>query len=128
MKFKFDENLGSIGKAVMETDGHDVMTAVEQDLSGADDQRLYQVCRLEQSVLVTMDLDFAEVLRFPPEPTAGIAVLRTPGRQSPAKILARVTDLSAFLRIEPIEGRLWIIEPGRVRVHQQRDYWEKRGR
>ena len=121
MNFKLDENLGSIGKAVLEADGHDVMTAVEQNLSGVDDQHIYSVCKDEQRVLLTLALNFAEVLRFPPKLTAGIAVLRNPGRQSPAAILARIRQMAVFLSSEPILGSLWIVEPGRVRVHHQWD-------
>jgi hypothetical protein len=69
---------------------------------------------------VTLDLDFAEVLRFPPEEGAGVAVLRSPGRLSPKLIVARIAELAAMLKVEPIEGKLWIVEPGRVRIHQSR--------
>jgi len=74
----------------------------------------------EKRVLVTLDLDFAEVLRFPPEATAGIAVLRSPGRLWPGAIVARMQELASVLRTEPIDGRLWIVEPGRVRIHQSK--------
>jgi hypothetical protein len=30
MKFKLDENLGSLGKQALEADGHDVMTVAER--------------------------------------------------------------------------------------------------
>ncbi len=39
MKFKLDENLGSRGKALLEAEGHDVMTIAEQQMSGAQDER-----------------------------------------------------------------------------------------
>jgi predicted nuclease of predicted toxin-antitoxin system len=51
------------------------MTVTEQGLSSADDPRVYEVCRDERRVLVTLDHDFGHALVFPPEPTAGIAVL-----------------------------------------------------
>ncbi len=50
MKFKLDENLGSKGKALLEADGHDVMTVAEQQMSGAQDERVYEVCRDEGRV------------------------------------------------------------------------------
>ena len=33
MKIKLDENLGLLGKSLLEADGHDVMTIAEQGLS-----------------------------------------------------------------------------------------------
>lgn len=119
MKLKLDENLGTTGRDILEADGHDVMTVAEQALSGADDQRIYEVCRDEKRVLVTLDHDFGQVLRFSPEATAGIVVLVCRGRLSPQAIRTRVTELAALLRVQPIDRELWIVEPGRIRIRQR---------
>jgi hypothetical protein len=71
--------------------------------------------------LITLDRDFGEVLRFPPEGTAGIAVLDCRGRLSPAAILARIKEFTTLLEVQAIDGQLWIVEPGRVRVHERRE-------
>lgn len=118
MKFKLDENLGDAGRDLLEAEGFDVMTVLEQSLSGFDDQKIYEVCRDEQRVLVTLDHDFGHELRFPADQTAGIAILECHAPSTPAAIRGRVADLIALLRVEPIAGRLWIIEPGRVRVRE----------
>jgi Domain of unknown function (DUF5615) len=70
-------------------------------------------------VLVTLDRDFGQIIRFPPAVTAGIVVLECKGRLSPAIILARLTELATLLRSRPIDHELWIIEPGRVRIHER---------
>jgi hypothetical protein len=72
-------------------------------------------------VLITLDRDFGEVLRFPPEGSAGIAILDCRGRLSPSTILARINELALVLAIQSISGQLWIVEPGRVRVHEKRE-------
>jgi predicted nuclease of predicted toxin-antitoxin system len=120
MKFKLDENLGELGREILEADGHDVMSVAQQSLSGADDNRLYAICRDEARVLVTLDHDFGHVLRFPPEATAGIVVLECGKPASPLKIRARMEEFVRVLRAEQLDGHLWIVEPGRVRVHQKR--------
>ena len=120
MKFKLDENLGTLGQTLLAGDGHDVLTIVDQEMSGASDERIYEICREEGRVLVTLDHDFGQTLRFPPEATAGIVVLECKGRYSPAAILARVNELAALLRARPIERELWIVEPGRVRIHARK--------
>lgn len=119
MKFKLDENLGETGRDVLEADGHDVMTVAQQNLSGASDEYVYAVCQQEGRILVTLDHDFGEVLRFPPDATAGIVVLECKGRQSPAAIKARCVELATVLRTNPIDRQLWIVEPGRLRIHQR---------
>lgn len=120
MRFKLDENLGDLGRAILEAHGHDVMTVVQQGLSGSADTQVYRVCQYEERVLVTLDRDFGQTLRFPPEQTAGIVVLELRGRLSPASIAKRIEALAAALEAEPIERELWIVEAGRIRVHQRR--------
>ena len=80
MKFKLDENPGTGVARILRESGHDVSTVPEQKLHGATDDTIYGIFRRERRCLVTLDLDFGNVLRFPPEPTAGIAVLRPPGK------------------------------------------------
>jgi predicted nuclease of predicted toxin-antitoxin system len=120
MKFKLDENLGSLGKKLLEEDGYDVMTVAQQKLSGSSDHTLYQVCREEERILVTLDHDFSHMLRFPPEATPGIVILESPGRLTPAAITARIAEMAALLRVRPIDRELWIVEPGRVRIRERR--------
>ena len=121
MKCKLDENLGDLGRDALMAAGHDVSTVAMQGLSGVADASLYEICRAEGRVLVTLDRGFGEILRFAPEVTAGIAVLDCRGRLSAASILARIKELAALLEIESIDGKLWIVEPGRVRMHEKRD-------
>ncbi|MCX6626908.1 MAG: hypothetical protein NTW28_04665 [Candidatus Solibacter sp.] len=68
--------------------------------------------------LLTLDLDFADVARFPPHQIAGIAVLRLPKGASLSLLEKFVSDLLSMLGTEPITGRLWIVEAGRIRVHE----------
>ena len=121
MRVKLDENLGEISKGVLTTAGHSVCTVAEQGLSGTSDDNLYEACRVEGRVLVTLDRDFDEVLRFPPGNTPGIVILNCRGRVSPAFIRARIEDLVALRKLEPVDGRLWIVEAGRVRIHERRE-------
>lgn len=109
-----------MGKELLESQGHDVMTIAAESLSGATDVCVYNVCCAEDRVLVTLDHDFGQVLRFPPESLAGIIVLECPGRLSPKAIDARIAEFATLLRSQPINRELWIVEPGRIRIHQRK--------
>jgi predicted nuclease of predicted toxin-antitoxin system len=56
----------------------------EQSLGSATDDALVEACRAEGRALATLDLDFANPLRFPPERYPEIAVFRPP-RGSPQR-------------------------------------------
>jgi hypothetical protein len=115
MRFKLDENLDPRLAASLTAAGHDVSTVPAQRLSGRSDEAIYAVCLAEARILVTLDLDFSNPLRFPVADTPGIIVLRPPGPF--LRLIARlVEELPALLRREQPAGRLWILQPGRLRV------------
>ena len=121
MKIKLDEHLGDRGRAILEAAGHDACTVARQSLNGADDRQLIEACRAEGRALVTLDIDFANPLVYPPRRYPGIAVIRLPRRPTLADLERGIETLVRALTREPLDGRLWIVEPQRVRVHQEPD-------
>jgi predicted nuclease of predicted toxin-antitoxin system len=118
VRFKLDENIGERGAALLRSAGHDIQTVRDQRLVGTSDEELFAVCVSERRALVTLDHDFGHVLRFPPESSSGIVILETTPRADVETVLARVRDLLAILQGRQLGPELWIVEPGRVRVHQ----------
>src|SRR5690242_6390769 len=82
MKFKLDENFGTRTQQLFVAQGHDVQTVLQEGLQGSSDMNLFEICRSEQRCLVTLDLDFSNVIRFPPELVEGIVVIRIPRNPS----------------------------------------------
>jgi NAD(P)-dependent dehydrogenase (short-subunit alcohol dehydrogenase family) len=118
VRLKLDENLGWTIAERLRHAGHDVATVRDEGLGAADDDALFARCRQEGRCLVTLDLDFGNVLRFPPEQTAGLAVLRPAGKPTLAALGRLAGELVEALSRESIAGCLWIIEPGRIRIHE----------
>lgn len=121
MKIKADENIGFSGVNFLRTSGHDVASVREQGLGGATDDRIFQVCNDERRTLVTLDRDFGHVPRFPPSQSAGIAVLELGGPALLRLLHDRLRDFLSVAANRSIDGELWIVEPGRVRVRLERD-------
>ena len=116
MRFKLDENLGRRGLGAFEAEGHDVSTIHLQGLDGSPDALVYDVCRVEGRVLVTLDLDFANPLVFDPRATSGVAVLRLSRSPVPSELADAVALLLVALSVNTIAGSLWIVHPTRIRV------------
>ncbi len=66
---------------------------LEQGLSGAPGRQVIDTCGSEGRTLVTLDLDFANPLRFQPEEYAGVVVLRLPGHAAPDDLSEAVSTL-----------------------------------
>jgi predicted nuclease of predicted toxin-antitoxin system len=115
MKFKTDENMPVEAADDLRQAGHDVLTVANQQLAGQPDGRVAEVCRLEGRALVTLDLDFSDIRVFPPSDYAGIIVMR-PSVQTVKNIQRLIGQTIALLTIEPLAGRLWIVDEGQIRI------------
>lgn len=73
MRFKLDENLGTRTAGLFVAGGHEVETVRSGKLAGCSDEELYRHCVEERRCLVTFDLDFCDIVRFPPDLGSGIA-------------------------------------------------------
>jgi predicted nuclease of predicted toxin-antitoxin system len=118
MRIKLDENLDVRLATFLKRAGYDTNTVQEQGLRGTEDEALYEVCKVEGRILVSLDLDFSNIIRFPPQGTSGLVVLRGPNQLFPTMRILVETLIDALNRESPA-GSLWIVEPGRLRIHEE---------
>jgi len=121
VRIKADENIGRSGIDFLRHQGHDVETVLQQGLGGAVDEAVFQACKVEARTLITLDRDFGHVLRFPPGQTSGIVILELGAPASVRILLDRLREFLTLAATRSVEGELWIVEPGRVRVHLEPD-------
>lgn len=115
MRFKLDENFDVRLVPILAEGGHEADTVVSEGLAGCADSVIYETCCGAGWTLVTLDLDFSNPIRFPPARSRGIIVLRPP-RAVLSAIQATLVSAMKEIKSGLVEGKLWIIEPGRIRV------------
>ena len=116
-RFKLDENLPRDAEALFGAAGHDVETVLGEQLGGEPDRKVIDVARDENRILVTLDVDFADLREYPPSEYPGIWVLRGQS-QSIELVLSLLRGALGVLDTESPSNRLWIIEARRVRIHE----------
>lgn len=120
MKLKLDENFDVRLAPALAAEGFDVDTVLGEGLSTSPDEKIYDTCKAIGRTLVTLDLDFSNPLHFPAADTEGIIVVRPPRALLPM-IRATLWSVLAELKVRPVRGKLWIVEPGRIREHDPAD-------
>ena len=115
MRFKIDENLPSeIGESLRDS-GHDAETVHSEAMVGANDSAIASICRAENRVLVTLDLDFGNIRAYPPKEYPGLIVRRL-SRQDKPYILSIWEQVLPHLDESNLKNRLWTVEESRIRI------------
>jgi len=76
LKFKVVGNLPTENPSILRGASFEADTVFDENLSGASDSVLSERCCSEDRVLMTLDLDFANVQAYPPKSHPGIVVFR----------------------------------------------------
>src|SRR5688500_16026070 len=98
MRFKLDENQPEALVADLATAGHDAATCVQEGIADVGDPSIAAHAAAEGRILITFDLDFSDVRRYPPASHPGIVILRLHSqdirtcRQAVARLLAGVPE------------------------------------
>ena len=117
MRGKVGENMPIESADALRAAGWECDTVFDEALGGAEDPDVGARCQAEGRVLFTLDMDFADIRTYPPSAYIGIVVFR-PVKPSRASVLVLLQHVIPVLKAEWAEHRLWIVEPGRVRIRE----------
>ena len=115
IRFKLDENIPNRAESLLRQAGHDVHTALSEQLGGRPDPEVFAAAQAEARILVTLDLDFSDIRLYPPASHHGVWILR-PHTHSVENTVGLLRSALQLVEMEPLQQRLWIIEPTRVRI------------
>jgi predicted nuclease of predicted toxin-antitoxin system len=116
VRFFLDANMPRSAVSALTQLGHEVEFSRDIGMANDRDEAIAARARETQAVLVTRDLDFADVRRYPPEQYAGIVVLRLPDdaiAPDIVNVVERFAGNPAFT--SQLAGRLAVVDESRVR-------------
>ena len=117
MKLKLDENLSRHLKPALRRLNHDVETAADEGLLSRSDVEVGMAAREAGRVLLTLDMDFGDLRKFPPGSHPGIVLFR-PRSYGPLSVNAFIEKFVGGTDLRELSGCLVVVEPHRVRVRR----------
>jgi predicted nuclease of predicted toxin-antitoxin system len=117
VKIKLDENLSGHLKGQLAQLGHDVFTALEEGLLGKVDIEIGAAAKSEDRMIFTLDLDFADLRKFPPGSHPGVILFR-PRSMGPLAVNQFVLKFSQETELTTLARCLAVVEPHRIRVRR----------
>jgi predicted nuclease of predicted toxin-antitoxin system len=118
-KFVIDEDMPrSTGKILYDHD-YNVKDIRDFGLRGATDQEVYLFAQGNQSVIITGDLGFGNILQFPIGSHFGIVIAHFPNEMTTSEMNRQLIERFKDLTEEDFKGSLIIIEPGKIRIKRK---------
>ena len=117
-KFVIDEDMPRSTAKVLRDLGYEVKDVRDYELRGADDQEVYQFAQNNQAVLITGDMDFGNILRFPIGTHSGLVIAHFPNEITTHEMHRHLVGAIMESTEDDFDGNLIIIEPGRVRIRK----------
>jgi len=118
-RFLIDEDLPHLLASLLVEKGHGSDHVRDLSLRGSPDSRIYEVAQQRQAVLVTGDIDFGNLLRFPLGAHFGIVVIQFPSVMRTRELAGQIATALSALDEVVFKGNLIILEPGRVRIRRR---------
>ncbi len=91
----------------------------DHGLRGSDDDVIYQFAQENKSALITGDIHFGNILRFPIGQHFGIVIVHFPNEISTNEINYQIIERFANLKDDDFAGNLIIIEPNKTRIRRK---------
>jgi predicted nuclease of predicted toxin-antitoxin system len=115
VKFLLDENLSPLHARTFRALGHDAVSVMELGFSGVDDSVVRDAAIKQERILVTLDADFANLLRFPTAGTPGVVRFRIHPAIEEA-IDAAIRFAIPRLAEMNLAGKLVVVDERKIRI------------
>lgn len=117
MKLKLDENLSHHLAPTLSSLGHDVKTTAEEGLLSRPDTDVAAAAKNEGRLLLTLDLEFGDLRKYPPGTHPGVILFR-PRTYGPLAVNRFVEEFIRNSKLELFAGSVVVVDPDRVRVRR----------
>jgi predicted nuclease of predicted toxin-antitoxin system len=117
LRIKLDENISRHLKSSIETFGHNVQTVEEENLLSEPDTKIAFVSKSENRMLFTLDIEFADLRKYPPGNHPGIVLFR-PRNKSIPTVNQLILDFIRQINLDEITQCVVVVDSDRIRIRR----------
>ena len=118
LKFLVDADMPKSSKEVIQEFGHEVIDVRDIGLRSAPDQRIIEYAFSNGCIIVTKDLDFGDIIRYPLKKHHGVIILRLPYTFTANETNGILRQFLKSVDEEKIINAITIVELGRYRIRK----------
>jgi len=118
-KFVVDEDMPKSTSRLLRDKGFEAMDVRDCGLRGKSDEDVFNFAQSEGAVILTGDLGFGNLRKFPLGSHSGIVFAHFPNEISTAELNRQISREIDNLTEDDFKGNLIILEPGKIRVRRQ---------
>ncbi len=115
-KFVIDEDMPRSTTKTLQEQGYEVKDIRDYGLRGEEDNKIFQFAQENQSVIITEDIDFGNIIKFPLGNHYGIIIVHFPNEMSNKEMNNQLINNIKDIDKNDFKGNLIIIEPGKTRI------------
>jgi len=117
MRIKLDENISRHLKPLLKQEGHEAVTVSDEGLLGKTDIEVGAAANSEGMMLFTLDLEFADLRKFPLGNHPGIVLFR-PQSMGPLTVNHFIIEFVKETDLKFLAGCVVVVDPTRVRIRR----------
>jgi predicted nuclease of predicted toxin-antitoxin system len=119
IKFLIDEDIPRTTAKVLRDRGYEVVDVRDCGLRGEVDAEVFKFAQKENAVLLTGDLGFGNLLRFPVGKHSGVVIAHFPNEISTSELNNQIIKAFDTLTEKDFDRTLIILEPGKIRTRRK---------
>jgi predicted nuclease of predicted toxin-antitoxin system len=119
-KFVIDEDIARSTGTLLADAGHEIIDIRDQGLRGAEDERIFRFAQSKKAILLTGDIGFGNLIKFPLGRHHGILLVHFPNELPVREINRQILLALSQLKDTDLSKNLTIIEPGKIRIRKHK--------
>lgn len=119
LKLVIDEDMPRSTARTLKAKGFEALDVRDCGLRGQSDEEVFKFAQREKAIILTGDMGFANLLRYPVGSHVGIVIAHFPNEMSTSELNGQITKAFSNLTETDFKGNLIILEPGRIRIRRK---------